>query len=202
MFNFHLHYIFSNMTLTRLLICSGYLFNAIVWCLLISRSKDVILDDQIILSRMLWLSIAIVFILMAINSIFNIDIRLTEAFRKIAKTKGWYDQRYPIQLFFVAGITAIGIIFSILIVPKITDGMSYHRLILLMVVFLAAFIILRAISCHPVDQILNRQIGRYRIGSILESGCISFIGVLLLVNSLYLAKNRGRNKLTSTIRYI
>jgi hypothetical protein len=202
MFDFHLHYIFSNMTLTRLLICSGYLFNAIVWCLLISRSKDVILDDQIILSRLVWLSIAIIFILMAINRVFNIDIRLTEAFRKIAKTRGWYDQRYPIQIFFVAGITAIGIIFLILVVPKITVGMSHYRLILLMVTFLAAFIILRAISYHPVDQIVNLQIDRYRIGSILESGCIGFIGVLLLFKSLYLAKNRGCHKVTPGIRYI
>jgi len=139
---------------------------------------------------------------MAINRIFDLDITFAETSREIAKTHGWYDQRYTFQIFSVAVIAVAGLSFFILIESKITNGISHYRLILNSVVFLAAFIFIRAISYHPVDQILNWQIGRYRIGSIFESGCISFIGVILLVSSLHLAKNRGRHKVTSAIRYI
>jgi hypothetical protein len=201
MFDSNLNYIFNNMTLTRSLLCVGYLFNAVAWFLLASRFNKAVPDDKIIISRILSLSITIVLVLMVINRIFDLDIRWVEAYRELAKTHGWYGQRYMIQIFSIAFIAVVGTIFFISSKFGTSNGLLRYQHIFRGTILLMTFIVIRAISYHVVDQILNLQIKKYQISSILELGFVYLIG-LLLFNSLFLAKNRGRHKVTSAIRYI
>jgi hypothetical protein len=202
MFDLNLNYIFTNMSLMKLLLCLEYLFNTIVWCLLASRFNKAVPDNKIIISRILSLSITIIFILMVINRIFDLDIRWAEVSRELAKTHGWYDQRYVIQIFSIALIAVVGTVLFISSKLETPYELSHHKYIFHSTILLMAFIIIRAISYHPIDQILNLQMGRYQIGSILEFGFVYLIGFLLLFNSLFLTKNRGRHKVTPAIRYI
>jgi hypothetical protein len=199
-YNFHQHYLVGNKILTRSIICAGYLFNAIICIFLGGRSKKSATGDDDFLSRKLWLSIAILFTAMAINRLLDLDIRLIDASREIFKTHGWYNHRFTVQVFSLAVITAAGIILFNLMGS--TKGSTIDKFLIRGTVFFAAYIIISAISYHPVDRMLAWHLGRLRLGFFLELGSVYLIAFSLLLKFYYLTTNKRRYKTTSIVRYI
>jgi hypothetical protein len=188
------------MTLTRSIICTGYFFNALICFFLRGRSKEATTGNHDFLSRKLCLCMAIMFIVMVIIRLFDIDFKIIDAARNFFKTNNWYDQRYAIQVLSVSAVGATGIIFYFLM--ESTKVSTQDRSIIRTIVLLAAYIIINAISYHPIDGMLTWQLGKYPLGSLLEFGLVYLIGVSLLLRFFYPATDKGQLSKTSTVRYI
>jgi hypothetical protein len=127
--------------------------------------------------RVFWMGLALGLFVRGINKQLDLHVLLESVGRGISKRYGWYLQRRTIQMWFVTGLAAVGLIFLIIIGLK-TYGVSHLRLLAFCgIVLLAAFIIARAASMHHVFEMLKMKLPESWLFGILQWSGIICIGL-------------------------
>lgn len=106
--------------------------------------------------RRWWFGLAMMLAALGVNKQLDLQSLLTAVGRDIAVAQGWYDQRKPVQLVFVAVVALGGIGAIALIAAALARQGSWPlRVAMLATSALGGFIIVRAASFHHVDTLLN-----------------------------------------------
>ena len=127
----------------------------------------------------LWLLIATLFVALCICKQLGLETALTEAGRNLAFSEGWYNQRQVVQLAFVMLVTLSGIFAAIIFLKRTRNWPPSTLFALIGATFVVAYLILRAVSFHPVDQFIAGQILGLSWNWILQIGGI---GVVLMAS--------------------
>ncbi len=128
-------------------------------------------------SRRVWMGVAILMAALCVNKQLDLQSLLTDVGRVIAHAQGWYDQRRLVQRWFVAAVSAGGIIALAALAWRLRSVLKGRRLLLFGLGFLLMFIIIRAASFHHVDELLGVQVIGLRVNWILELTGIGLVGL-------------------------
>ena len=126
-----------------------------------------------------WQAIATLFVALCISKQLDLETALTEAGRAVAFSEGWYKQRQVVQVAFVMLVTLSSIIAGIIFLMWARNGPLSTLLALIGATFVVAYLMLRAVSFHPVDQFIAGQILGLPWNWILQIGGI---GVVLMAS--------------------
>jgi hypothetical protein len=130
-----------------------------------------------------WSVLSLILFFLGVNKQLDLQSALTELGRDLAQEQGWYDQRQGVQVLFIVLIAALGsaALGAIAWTAGGVRGAARERLLALMgLVFLLAFVVVRASSFHNIDRLLGVQLGGVRLNGILELGGIGCVGVAAL----------------------
>ena len=126
-----------------------------------------------------WQAIATLFVALCINKQLSLETALTEYGRNLAFSEGWYKQRQVVQLACIMLVTLSGIIAGIILLMWARNGPQSTLFALMGTTFVVAYLMLRAISFHPVDQFISGRILGLHWNLILQ---MSGIGVVLMAS--------------------
>ncbi len=125
--------------------------------------------------RFFWLSVAVLFLFLAVNKQLDLQSFFTAVGRCYSKVNGWYDERRDFQRQFIwglVGLTCIGFIFVSVFLRRII----FRNILALTGVFLVVlFILVRAVGFHHFDVVLNTEINDVRMNWVMELGGIAFV---------------------------
>lgn len=125
--------------------------------------------------RIFWQFSAGVLIVLGINKQLDLQSLLTQLGRDLALAQGWYAHRQMLQLLFIA-VATLGALLALVALYRWsgTSGVEV-KVASLGLAFLAAFVVIRAMSFHHVDRFLfHGDFGRLPNG-LLELGGIACI---------------------------
>lgn len=195
------HYI-SNLTLTNLIICSGYLINAVLWSLYVARFKNIFNPPNHVMLLIFGLGITMVFILMGLNRLFHLETWLGNVCREISKVQGWYEQRHTVQILFIAGILVSGLGMLVLMEIFIPHLSRYNWPVLCSLIVLVGLVVIDAASFHNLDLFFNALIVGKRIRSIMEFAGIAFMTIYIIISFKRIGKGVHVPECVSATRYI
>lgn len=123
-----------------------------------------------------WLVVTLFAFFLGVNKQLDLQTWLTETGRIVAREQGWYEQRHVVQMWFVAGVgvTGLGLLVGCFWLGR--SVLRQHPFALLGMIFLACFVIMRAVSMHHVDEVLGLRLSGLKIRWILEFGGIMCLG--------------------------
>ncbi len=130
--------------------------------------------DERLLS-LFWLGLFCMLILLGLNKQLDLQTLLTQTARDLSKAQGWYYDRRPVQLLFIALVGLGGIAASVGLAYALRRVIRRVWLAVLGVAELMVFIVVRAASFHHVDQLLFT--GTVRLNWVLELSGISLIAI-------------------------
>lgn len=138
-------------------------------------------------ARGLWRVIAVLMGFLAVNKQLDLQTALTAAGRCMAHAQGWYDQRYTMQIAFIAGL-ALGVLLALVWASRSLRGrMRRNGLALLGLALLCGFVLVRAVGFHHVDMLLSMDFANLRYNFWFENAGL----LLIAINALMLLR-RGR----------
>lgn len=128
----------------------------------------------------IWRAVAVLSILLAINIGLDGLGRLTALVRSVAMLGGWYSERGPAQLYLVlvalaASVSTVVVAFHL---ARNTSGTAAISLVVSSL--LIAFVLVRAISLHALDQLMFARSAGVTLSSLIECGGIFIIIILSL----------------------
>lgn len=129
----------------------------------------------------LWLVLAGLMLFLGINKQLDLQTLFGTIGRQIAREQGWYGQRRQVQAAFIAGLGLGGLALLAGLAWWIRRLWRRCLLALAGVVFLFAFVLIRASSFHHVDALLGSTALGIRWNAILELGGIALVGLGALV---------------------
>ncbi len=123
-----------------------------------------------------WCGAGFLMILLGINKQFDIQSLFTEMGRQMARAQGWMDQRESVQFSFIMvfGISAVSAFLLFSIVMR--DLFGRFRLAVSALFFLLGFIIVRAVSIHSFDMIIQFKYLGVKMNWLFELTGIYLIG--------------------------
>lgn len=127
--------------------------------------------------RQLWRMLVVGLVLLGINKQLDLQTALTEIGRKIARYQGWYEARREIQAEFIGLIGLLAIVMCSLFAFLAHRAPMATRVALVGSVLLLAFVVVRAVSFHHVDQFIRHSVAGIRMNWILEIGGLLVIGI-------------------------
>lgn len=130
-------------------------------------------------ARFWWFS-SILLVLLGINELLDLQALLTAVGKAHAQAYGWYEDRRQVQYVFVLALGAAGIITGIAILWLTQRMAKPVQVALVGFLFIAVFILLRAISIHHVDELLGSGFQRFNWGSVQEMIGIAIVAVAAL----------------------
>ncbi len=138
-------------------------------------------------ARGLWLAIAGLMAFLGLNKQLDLQTALTATGRCLAHAQGWYDQRYLVQLAFIAGLV-LGVVIALLWAAKTLRGqMRRNGLALLGLAVLCGFVLVRAVGFHHVDRLISTDFANIKFNFWFENAGL----VLIAINAVWLLR-RGR----------
>ena len=127
--------------------------------------------------RPFWLITTIFLVVLGINKQLDLQSLLTAIGRTLAKGEGWYGRRRTAQYTFILCISATGAITSIVGLWAFRKGGAWVRLALPGLITLIAFVVIRAVSFHHVDEMLGRRVWMFNLNHVLELGGIAIVSL-------------------------
>ncbi len=122
--------------------------------------------------RRFWWLAALMLLVLCLNKQLDLHTYLTDFFRQMARSQGWYQQRRPIQAAFIvigAMITlGVGAYFVRL---GLSAGVGV-RLAMVGLILLATYIVLRVASFHHLDWALGTMVNGVKVHNYVELSCI------------------------------
>ena len=138
-------------------------------------------------ARGLWLAIAAITAFLAVNKQLDLQTALTATGRCMAHAQGWYDNRWLVQIAFIAGLV-LGVVGALLWTAKILRGrMRGNGLALLGLAVLCGFVLVRAVGFHHVDKLISMDFANLKFNFWFENAGL----LLIAINALMLLR-RGR----------
>ncbi len=135
-------------------------------------------------ARWVWLGLATLLLLLAINKQLDLQTLLTDLGRELARYQGWYARRREVQRVFVLVIgaaTVLATLFGAWFALRSSAGSL--RLALIGVGLLGVFIVIRAASFHHLDPFLGRGLPGRWMTWVLEPSGIALVCVAALYRS-------------------
>ncbi|MFO1497027.1 MAG: hypothetical protein U1G07_01295 [Verrucomicrobiota bacterium] len=120
-----------------------------------------------------WYVFTLGLVALGINKQLDLQTWLTLFFKGIAIRENIYEDRRGLQAAFIGLISlggAVGLVGLKLLAGRLTKPVG---IALAGGIFLATFVIVRAVSFHHVDQMLGMDLGGFRLNWLLELGGIS-----------------------------
>jgi hypothetical protein len=138
---------------------------AVLLCVICARRADA----QSV-QRRVWFGIGTVMSVIGINKQLDLQTWFTQTAREIATAGNWYEDRFRVQLAFVALVSAAGLIGLSMLWPTLRHSGAGLRIAVLGLVVTFAFILIRSTSVHEMDQLLRLQAGGLGLKWVLEFG--------------------------------
>jgi hypothetical protein len=126
-----------------------------------------------------WDSAAAAVLCLGVTKLLNLEKALTETSRFVARSQGWYDHRRIVQISFMVGMAIICVIAAIMLVRWARNAPVSTWLALAATTMLICYCVIRAVSLHSFDRLIDARILGIRLNSILEIGGI---GAVLLAS--------------------
>ncbi|HQU72921.1 MAG: hypothetical protein KDI06_14780 [Calditrichaeota bacterium] len=127
-----------------------------------------------------WGGLALLLVFLGINKQLDLQTLLTDIGRALALSQGWYEGRRGIQLLFVLGLIFAGFKASKWLKKRFTTIRRENPYALLGLAFLGTFVVIRAVSFHLIDHIIDLAPLGIRLNWVLElTGlfCIDFSAI-------------------------
>jgi uncharacterized membrane protein len=151
-------------------------FSAAIRCWIIARELRCAADDIEQAKELRgWRSITVAFFALGVSKQLDLQTVLTETGRFIAKFQGWYDQRRSAQIVVVAVVAVISLIAAIMLLRWARNAPVSTWLALAATIMLIAFLMIRAVSLHSFDRLIDARILGVRLNSIVEIGAIGAV---------------------------
>ncbi|MGB3246437.1 MAG: isopropylmalate isomerase [Sulfitobacter sp.] len=132
--------------------------------------------------RIFWLILSLFLLALAINKQLDLQSALTAAGRCLAQAQGWYAERQSVQIKFIIAVIGATFLTAVVLFWMMRRELRHLWLALIGLLFLLAFIAIRAAGFHHFDQFIGYEIGSIRMNWAMEIGGIAMIAV----NALYL----------------
>ncbi|QCO55381.1 isopropylmalate isomerase [Pseudorhodobacter turbinis] len=140
--------------------------------------------------RIFWLILAVILFALTVNKQLDLQSALTAIGRCVAKAQGWYAERRPFQIKFIIFIVLTSFLIAAFLIWTMRRELAHIWLALLGLVFLLAFVAIRAAGFHHIDRLIGYQINNIRMNWVMELGGIAMIAA----NGLYLLLRTPKNK--------
>jgi len=130
-----------------------------------------------------WSVLVVLLLLLGINKQLDLQSLITVLGKNLARAQGWYGQRRKYQVLFVVLVGVLGVL-GIVVLGWMSRGASWSCwLALVGIVYLFAFVAIRAASFHHVDRFLKFPLGGTRVNVLLELGGIACIAIAALAEA-------------------
>ena len=122
--------------------------------------------------RRFWIVATIGLLLLGLNKQLDLQSYLSQFFREAAQRGGWYKQRRPVQVAFIAFDALIALAVGVYLMRLAVAAGTGVRIAMVGLVLLGADILLRAASFHHVDSLLGRIVNHIKVHNYVELSCI------------------------------
>ena len=123
--------------------------------------------------RLFWGGLAVAMLFLAVNKQLDLQSFLTAVGRCMARSEGWYRGRRLVQALFIVGLIAAMLLVGVGMVRLMRGTLGRNGLALIGLVFVLTFVLVRAVSFHHMDVLLDYRVLSVRMNAVLElSGLI------------------------------
>lgn len=144
----------------------------------------------------LWVILAGLFVLLAINKQLDLQSWFTAVGREMARHEGWYDQRRFVQTAFIVILACLGVAALFTLAWLTRKTWRTTGLAVVGTAFTLTFIVIRAASFHHFDELLGWGFGGVRMNWVLELSGIACVAIAAF------NAQRKRDGSTPTVRRI
>ncbi len=145
-------------------------------------------------TRVFWATVVGLMLCLAVNKQLDLQSALTAAGRCIAQAQGWYDHRRAVQVQFIEVLLGFALLALLSGLVLLRRDLPANLLALVGLVFVAGFVMVRAVGFHHIDAFLSSSVKNVRLNWVLEWTGL----VLISVNALILGRRSGRRAITSS----
>lgn len=139
--------------------------------------------------RLFWIALTVLMVFLAINKQLDLQSFATAVARCTAKLQGWYQERRLFQYRVILGLAAGAVFIGLFFLWFVRKDLKRNMLALLGLTIVLAFVLIRAVSIHHFDAILNIRFISIRMNWILELSGL----VLISLNAIILLSTRSKN---------
>lgn len=146
-------------------------------------------------ARGLWGATAGLMAFLALNKQLDLQTALTAAGRCMAHAQGWYDQRWLVQLGFIAALllgTLVALMFAL---RSLRGRMRGNGLALVGLTVLCGFVLVRAVGFHHVDRLISMDVANIKFNFLFENA-----GLMLIALNAVLLLRRGTRPRRDRVR--
>lgn len=152
----------------------------LVTALLAARAAGAARQTARARERIFWTLVAGAMVFLGVNELFDLQTVLTLVGRNMAVEQGWYEDRRIYQLEFVMALAVLCAVATLATVRLTRHGHPSLRWALLGMVFIGAFVLIRAATFHHVDALLVLGPEAFNLGSVQEMA-----GILIVAAAAY-----------------
>lgn len=127
--------------------------------------------------RVFWSLVAGLLVFLAFNELFDLQQLLTAVGKARALEQGWYAERRLYQFEFILGLAVAAVLGGLAVLWLTRAAHRSLRWALLGLVFIGAFVLVRAASFHHVDALLGMGPAEFNWGSLQELAGIAIVGL-------------------------
>ena len=109
------------------------------------------------------------------NTLLHGDVFVTHIFRSAAKLEGWYGQRRLVQYLVIAGLTLMALVAAYWLHSKFTACNVPSESVALGLTALVIVLLVRTVSAHGTDAVMNYHVLGISLGRLFELACIGFV---------------------------
>ncbi|MFN0116205.1 MAG: isopropylmalate isomerase [Paracoccaceae bacterium] len=115
-----------------------------------------------------WTLAAVLLALYAVNKQLDGQAFATALARCTAKAQGWYGHRHPLQIAFIALLAAGAVAAFVAVSRRLSGTLGRTGLAAFGLVFVTAFILIRAVGFQHLDRLLHLKVAGVRANLLLE----------------------------------
>ena len=137
-------------------------------------------------ARGFWIVVAAAMGFLAVNKQLDLQSALTALGHCLAVAQGWYEDRRPVQVAFIAALLAAAPVVLWLAARMLRGRLRANGVALAGLVFVGAFVLVRAVGFHCMDALIDLRWQGVRVNWVLE-----WTGPLLVAaNAVWLLARR------------
>jgi hypothetical protein len=122
-----------------------------------------------------WLLLGLFLLLLAINKQLDLQTLFTQLMRDAAVEHGWYEHRRQLQILFICCVGLAMLIALITLRIALIDHWRRYQFIWLGLLFLSAFVLIRAASFHHIDIMIHESVMGLELNVVLENTALMLI---------------------------
>lgn len=138
-------------------------------------------------ARGLWLLIAMLMAVLAVNKQLDLQTALTAAGRCMAHAQGWYDNRFWVQLSFIGLLIALVIGVLLATLRSLRGQLRSNGVALVGLAVLCGFVLVRAVGFHHIDSLISMDFAHIRFNFLFEN-----VGLLMIALNACLLLRQGK----------
>jgi hypothetical protein len=117
-----------------------------------------------------WTAVAAAALLLfAMNTLFAFDLLFVELMRCVSRASAWYEARRGVQILVLVAAAAAGLASWGALLHRLPLAAPSDRWLLAGVSVLAGLAVLRAVSLHATDELINARLAGLTVGRLLDA---------------------------------